>query len=188
MRSPLSGLTATLGNGVARAKLEELVVLDSHHGMTSRKSGGSSGTRLGNPRGFLRRSLQKRLRTSPIIAKASPLLHLHEAEANFYQILHPENPGLAPDALLLQKLSRRPILIRWRPDGQRVSALLAGDDCSVETRACGHCDAGPLSCQVLGNDRLLGDLAWVRPRTKRSAGLAPKLVPRGARCLSQTSD
>jgi len=161
-------LTATLGNGVAQAKLDELVVLDSHHGMTSRKKWRLQWNEAGKSAGL----------PASLFAKAAPdiayhresiaVLHLHEAEANFYQILHPENPGLAPDAyyyksypggrflILLEDLTAKGCRPYWQ-----------ADDCSVEHARAVTVTQARFHAKYWENDRLLGDLAWVRPRTKR---------------------
>jgi Ecdysteroid kinase-like family len=161
-------LSEALGKAVPGAGLEQLVVVDSHHGMTSRKKWRLEWNEAG--RGA-------RL-PAAVFAKATPeidyhresiaVLHLHEAEVNYYRVLHTENPGLAPDAyygrsypggrflILLEDLTAKACRPYWQ-----------ADECSLEHARAVTAAQARFHARYWESGRLLKDLAWVRPRTKR---------------------
>jgi hypothetical protein len=161
-------LTEVLAGTITRAMLDELEVVESHHGMTSRKKWRLRWNEAGQ---------SARLPTA-LFAKATPdidyhresiaVLHLHEAEANYYRFLHHENPGLAPDAyycrsypggrflILLEDLTAKACRPYWQ-----------ADDCSIEHARAVTVAQARFHAKYWQSERLLGDLAWIRPRTRR---------------------
>jgi hypothetical protein len=161
-------LSETLGKAVPEARLGELVVVDSHHGMTSRRKWRLEWNEAG----------RKAQLPAALFGKATPeidyhresvaVLHLHEAEANYYSVLHAENPGLAPNAyycrsypggrflFLLEDLTAKDCRPYWQADA-----------CSLEHARAVTVAQARFHARYWESERLLGDLAWVRPRTKR---------------------
>jgi hypothetical protein len=106
--------------------------------------------------------------TEPALREMLAVLHMHELESRFYAQVRPEVPELAPRAfhasshpggrflIVLEDLVARGCRPYWQ-----------ADDCSV-----GHARAvavalARLHARYWQSERLCGDLAWVRPCTRR---------------------
>ena len=161
-------LNAVLGSGVAHAKLDELIVVDAHDGMTSRKKWRLHWNDAGKDAGLPSSIFVKAFPSTPYHRESIAILHLQDAEVNFYRVLCSENPELAPTAyyfknypggrfmILLEDLTERGCRPYWQ-----------ADDCSIAHARAVAVTQARFHAKYWESNRLVGDLAWVRPRTKR---------------------
>ncbi len=161
-------LNATLGAGVPGAELLELVDTDAHAGMTDRKkwrlTWNASGEKAGLP--------------GAIFVKATPdsgahremlaVLHMDEAEAKFFRQLHPENPGLAPEAYYFRSYGGgRSLIILEDLEARGCRPFWQADHLSLDHARAIAVTQARFHAKYWGTERLAGDLHWVRPRTRR---------------------
>lgn len=161
-------LTKAIAAGVPGAAIQGLAVVDGHDGMTSRCRWKVEWNRAGQDAGLPAALFAKATPAIDYHRKSIAILHLHEGESNYYRYLHKENPNLAPDVyyngcyaggrflLILEDLIESGCRPFWQ-----------ADECTIEhARAVAVAQAG-FHAKYWESERLLGDLSWARPRSRR---------------------
>jgi hypothetical protein len=161
-------LSAELGKQVPGAQLAELVVEDEHDGMTSRKHWRLNWNEAGRAAGLPGSVFVKATPEAPYNRETLAMLHMHEIETNFYAQIQPELPELAPKAWYAKSYpgGRFMIVLEDLADRNGHPYWLA-DDCSLTHARAIAVALATLHATYWESPRLVGDLAWVRPRTSR---------------------
>ena len=161
-------LQELIGTPVPGAGLEELAVADAHDGMTSRKKWSlrwnDAGHEAGLPRSIFVKATPPRAEHRVMLA----VLHMSEAEANFYRRIQPEIPDLAPRAYHAESHpGGRHLIVLDDLVERGCTPFWAKDHCGIDhVRSIARALA-TLHARYWTSERLSGDLAWVRPRTRR---------------------
>lgn len=161
-------LQEVLAGAVPGARLIGLVEEEAHDGMTSRMKWSLQWNETGAAAGLPAMLFAKATPPAGYLRETLAMLHMHELETRFYRQIQPENPDLAPRAhyarsypggrflILLEGLEEKGCRPYWQVD-----------ECGIDhVRAVVVALAG-LHAKYWGSDRFQGDLAWVRPRTRR---------------------
>lgn len=157
-----------LARDVPGAKLEQLVVDDAHDGMTSRKKLALHWNATGRNAGLVPAVFMKATPVIPYHRETLALLHAAEIEARFYQVIQPEVPELAPRAFYAKSYpGGRFLIVMEDLESLGLRPFWLKDECDVN-HACAVATAlAKLHARYYESSRLLDDLTWIRPRTKR---------------------
>lgn len=161
-------LNEIVGSATPGAEIAEIIIGDTHDGMTSRQKLNLRWNSAGQQAGLPQSLFVKATPENPFLRETLAMLHMHEIEARFYQTLQPELGSMAPKSyyarsypggrflILLEDLSVRGCRPYW-----------LADTCDLAHAKAVIVALGRMHAKYWQSDRLLNDLVWVRPRTKR---------------------
>jgi hypothetical protein len=161
-------LQEIIGSTVPGAALEELDVADAHDGMTSRMKWSlrwnDAGQEAGLPKSIFVKATPPRAEHRVMLA----ILHMDEAEVNFYKTIQPDIPELAPRAFYAESYSGgRHLIVLEDLTEKGCTPFWAKDHCGMDHVRSIAKALATLHARYWDSERLSGDLAWVRPRTRR---------------------
>jgi len=161
-------LVEVLANSVSGAKLEKLITVDEHSGMTSRKKWSLEWNATGREAKLPASIFVKATPAEPAHREMLAVLHMHEIESKFYKLIQPEIPDLAPKAYYAASYPGGRFLILLEDlEASGCKPYWAKDNVSIDHIRAVTITLAKLHAKYWESSRLVGDLSWVRPRTRR---------------------
>lgn len=161
-------LTTTIAADVPGAEVVEAVDVDRHDGMTDRLRLALTWNDAGVAAGLPAHVFVKATPHEPFHLLTLAVLHMHEAEASFYNLVQPEIPSLAPRSYYAQSYPGGRFLLVLEDLADRgCQPFWLKDHCTVDHAKAVARALGTLHGTYWESPRFESDLSWVRPRSER---------------------
>lgn len=163
-----SWLEEIMAKNTQGARLLELTSTDAHDGMTDRGKWSLVWNDVGKAADLPANIFVKATPHPPLHREMLSVLHMDEAEVKFYRDIHPEIPGVAPDAYYFKSYGGgRSIIILEDLVERGCRPYVQGDELTLAHAKAVAVTQAKFHAQFWGSDRFTQDLTWIRPRTCR---------------------